>query len=110
MVGAPHDVPALLTRISIGPSAEMTRSTIGAIVARPAHVADHGQRLDAERTQMLGRRVQLVLLPRGDRDLRSEFTQHLGDLQAQAPRSAGDERDLAAEVLQVGQAHLVVSE
>src|SRR6266404_3747410 len=33
VVGAPHDVPALLTRMSIGPSAAMTFSTIGAIVA-----------------------------------------------------------------------------
>src|SRR5258707_13541645 len=31
VVGAPHDVPALLTRMSIGPSLAMTCSTIGAI-------------------------------------------------------------------------------
>ncbi len=33
-VGAPHDVPALLTRMSIGPSFASTVSTSGAIACR----------------------------------------------------------------------------
>ena len=51
---------------------------------------------------MLGRRIQLILLPRGDRDLRSQFTQHLGDLQTQSPGSAGDERHPSFQILQLG--------
>jgi len=51
------------------------------------------------------RLLELVRFPRRDRELRAHFAQRLGDLQPEAARAAGDERDLSGEVEEFPYAH-----
>jgi len=55
------------------------------------HVAGERRRADAARLQMRYSLIEFCLLARGDQDLSSHFTERLGDLQAQAAGSAGDD-------------------
>src|SRR5206468_1372353 len=51
------------------------------------------------------RGIELVRLARADGDARAELAEHLGHLQAEPARAAGDEGDLALEIEEPGEAH-----
>lgn len=65
-------------------------------VGQFAHVGLYGHSVAAE---VLDRRVKLILSPRGDNDFGPFGNEALGGRQSDAAASAGDEGDLAFELL-----------
>ena len=61
------------------------------------------------RFEMRARRVELVLLARGERDSRAHLAQRLGHLQADAARAARDDRGLAGEIEEASAARSISS-
>src|SRR2546422_822360 len=68
-------------------------------------IADERQRLDVLPSEMRSRLFQLLGFPRGDRELRAHLAERLGDLQPEAARAAGDQRDLSGEIEEFSYAH-----
>ena len=83
--------------MSIGPSAAIASPTIAGIAATldMSHGERHGMDADA-RCKMRHGRSSSSRLRADERDACAHLAQRLGDLQAEAARSAGDERGLAA--------------
>ena len=87
-------MPALLTRMSTWPSAFSASSPSLTTAARSRR--SQGS-TNTRRAELGGKRVELLFVGAGDRDVSALSMQRLGDRPADAASGAGDERALACQ-------------
>ena len=87
--------PALLTRMSRPPNVFTASPTARAASSGMLHVGADGVRSSVPSGTLVDGRVERRLIPPGDHDARAGCGQRLRDRQADALRSARDQRDLA---------------
>ena len=96
-------MPALLNAMSSRPNASTAAWTAAATLASSATSQTHAEDLVAGRGQVVGRGLQRGLVDVGEHDRGAGLGERAGGGQAHAGAGAGDQGDLAGEV--VGRVH-----